>query len=215
MTQKIVVRYPAGASGRFLACLIETLRNPEFKFNMDSNNGVHTLEDPSISEYVAHTHDLLIKCLLDHMDSNKETVLKLVQVMARRDKSKERVVTNFFYKCIKPFWQVGIVDTLTEKHYGWTNHKWSVDQLLSKDLTQDLYELLMLDLHYIPENVDVVVNHSDLMTIDYSAIDNDSLIDQLCDHLQLPDTNKDYAVKLLQDYRSKNNELYKITFNEV
>ena len=51
--KKIVVRYPAGAGGRFVACLIESMREPKFNFEIDNFGGVHTFNDENISAVVS------------------------------------------------------------------------------------------------------------------------------------------------------------------
>jgi hypothetical protein len=79
--KKIVVRYPAGAGGRFIGCLIESIHNKDFKFSFDEYGGVHTFNDEKISRNVFHTHKRIVDILFDNTDPN----IKLVQITVNAD----------------------------------------------------------------------------------------------------------------------------------
>jgi hypothetical protein len=215
MLKKIVVRYPAGASGRFLACLVESLRNKDFEFTTDSNNGVHGFGPPimpigKISDYVYHTHDLMIKCMLDNIDTN----LYIIQIIVNKG-YEDLVLESFYYKCIKQFKEIGIVNDLTQKYLGWVKPEWSLKQVISKKLQPELKDLLLKELDSYQDNRlhvyhDRILNlhHGEIMSTTH--LDDGDVIDKICNFLQWAYySDRDRIVKILKDYRFKQMALYR------
>tara|TARA_Y100000310_G_C20444838_1_gene697851 strand:- start:154 stop:813 length:660 start_codon:yes stop_codon:yes gene_type:complete len=216
MSKKIVVRYPAGASGRFLACLVESLRNKDFEFTIDFNNGVHGFGPPimpkgKISDYVYHTHDLMVKCILDNINTD----LYIIQIVVnKRTHSEDIVLESFYYKCIKQFKEIGIVNDLTQKYLGWVKPEWSLKQVISKKLQPELKDLLLKELDAYRDNRFSILhnrilnlNHGEIMGYTSMLSVGDS-INKICDFLQLTDVDVDRVIKMLKEYRTKQINLY-------
>jgi hypothetical protein len=199
--KKIVVRYPAGAGGRFIGCLIESIHNKDFKFSFDEYGGVHTFNDEKISRNVFHTHKRIVDILFDNTDPN----IKLVQITVNADWDIF-VLRSYWKKALRPYMLVERIDQLTKAIYGWTDTAWAKEQLLKtawEELDIKFQQLLKKDLQSQPENTKAI-HHPRILNITHGDIvfsDLTKVIETIADFIEVSDYDQKHMTSLLQQYR--------------
>ena len=201
VNKKIVVRYPAGACGRFVGCLIESMRNPKFNYEIDNLGGIHTFNDENISDVVSHTHNLLMNIALD----NLQTDLFIVQITVNHG-WEDIVLLNYWTKCIKRFMDVNLIMDLTQKNLGWADKKWALDQLTKPRFLQTdqrLRDCMLDELRSHSDNHTSVIHDRILHMTHEDVISNQKLVPMLIDFLQFDNVDIHKAETRLEQYRSK------------
>ena len=199
--KKIVVRYPAGAGGRFVACLIESMREPKFNFEIDNFGGVHTFNDENISAVVSHSHNLLTNIALNNLNQN----LYIIQITVPIN-LEEIVLFHFWTKCIKRFMDVNWIMEITERHIGWSDKRWALDQLTKHGFMQTDQKLRDCMLKEIRSHSDnhTSISHDRILPISYDdLIHSKEFVTMLIDFLKLENVDIDKAETKVQDYRAK------------
>tara|TARA_Y100001958_G_scaffold7118_1_gene4395 strand:- start:839 stop:1579 length:741 start_codon:yes stop_codon:yes gene_type:complete len=201
VNKKIVVRYPAGACGRFVGCLIESMRDPKFNYEIDNLGGIHTFNDENISDVVSHTHNLLMNIALD----NLQTDLFIVQITVNHG-WEDIVLLNYWTKCIKRFMDVNLIMDLTQKNLGWADKKWALDQLTKPRFLQTdqrLRDCMLDELRSHSDNHTSVIHDRILHMTHEDVISNQKLVPMLIDFLQFDNVDIHAAETRLEQYRSK------------
>ncbi len=201
VNKKIVVRYPAGACGRFVGCLIESMRDPKFNYEIDNLGGIHTFNDENISDVVSHTHNLLMNIALD----NLQTDLFIVQITVNHG-WEDIVLLNYWTKCIKRFMDVNLIMDLTQKNLGWADKKWALDQLTKPRFLQTdqrLRDCMLDELRSHSDNHTSVIHDRILHMTHEDVISNQKLVPMLIDFLHFDNVDIHAAETRLEQYRSK------------
>ena len=198
MDKKIIVRYHAGACGSFYACLIQTILDPSFEFEIDKNGGVHTFEGGKIGDHVYETHEHLVDCVLNNLNVD----IKIVQIIVNPGAEHE-VLQNYWNKCLKPYWSVNQINKITQMHRGWQDTAWAKQQLMLpyKETDPLLREILLQDMNHW-ENKEPH-RHPRIMNIYYADFwQNVNLAEDLAKFLSVSTYDKDKMQKIIVDYKN-------------
>ena len=197
MDKKIIVRYHAGACGRFYACLIQTILDPSFEFEIDKHGGIHTIAGGKIGDQVYETHDLLVNVILNNLNVD----LKIVQITVNPGAEHE-VLQNYWKKCLQPYWGLGDLNKKTQIHRGWQDPAWAKQQLMLPYTEIDplLRGILLQDMDHW-ENKEPHT-HPRIMHIQYADFwQNKSLGEDLAKFLNVSTYDKDKVQKVIDDYK--------------
>lgn len=197
MDKKIIVRYHAGACGRFYACLIQTILDPSFEFEIDQNGGIHTFQGGKIGDFVYETHEHLLDCVLNNLHVD----IKIIQITVNSGDEHE-VLQNYWNKCLRPFWSVNQINKITQMHRFWQDTAWAKQQLMLpyKDTDPLLREILLQDMDHW-ENKEPHA-HPLIMNIQFKDfLHRENLGEDLAKFLSVSTYDKDKVLKVINDYK--------------
>ena len=203
--KKIIVRYHAGAGGRFIACLTQMILDPTFTFDLDIDGGVHTFEGGAISDTVFETHHRLVDCILDNLNND----LYLIQVTVNPG-YEDVVLKNYWVKCLSKFWAVDEINRITSTQQGFVDSDWAKRQLFKiyEDIDPKLKKILHEDLHghwdsIHPHTHPRVLNimSGDIWQTQDSESENIDIISKIANFLKVEDFDRTPIEAMLKTYR--------------
>ena len=202
--KKIIVRYPAGASGRFIGCLTQMMLDPTFTFDLDDCGGVHSFEGEQVSDTVFHTHDKMIKCILD----NLQTDLSIIQIIATPEYA-DVVLKNYWIKCIASFDEVKEINRLTKTYGDFVDTEWASEQIYKRyeEMDPRLRSILRQDLFSQSDNLYSHTHPRILNLHSGDVFQGTSVIDNIAEFLSINEFNREPVESMLRLYVKMQPEL--------
>lgn len=192
VNKKIVVRYPPGTGGRYIACIVESMLNSNFSFDLDTNGGVHT--NPYM-ENVSHTHDLMFPTILDNVGQD----LKLIQIVVSEEYSWDCILL-YYLKVIKHFKKTDTIKALCRKYNKQVDDAWCLAQVTTKTISDDLYNLMHKELLSYIDNTKEVI-HPRVLNLTHGDVLYNDILHRISVFVQAEDYDYEKILANLKKYR--------------
>tara|TARA_B100001059_G_C17768175_1_gene546824 strand:+ start:341 stop:1027 length:687 start_codon:yes stop_codon:yes gene_type:complete len=195
--KKIIVRYHAGSGGRFIACLTQMILDPTFTFELDQHGGVHTFKGGDISDTVSETHDRLLDCVLNNLDTD----LYLIQITVTPD-YEDAVLKNYWVKCLCKYWAVDEINRITQTQHLFTDTDWAKRQLfkLYEEIDPKLRDILRQDLRGHPDSTKPHIHPRVLNLMSGDVFQGTMVIDKIAEFLGIEQFDREPAESMLDLY---------------
>jgi hypothetical protein len=195
--KKIIVRYHAGAGGRFIACLTQMILDPTFTFELDQHGGVHTFEGGAISDTVFETHDRLLDCVLNNLGTD----LYLIQITVNPG-FEDVVLKNYWVKCLANYWAVDEINRITSTQQNFIDSDWAKKQLfkLYEEIDPRLRDILRQDLRGHSDSTKPHIHPRVLNLLSGDVWEGTTVIDKIAEFLSIKEFNREPAESMLRQY---------------